>query len=57
MAGAYIDNISVEGPKDNYRDKKVALRVRRFIKEYIVNLDKILLKLKRAGVTLSIVKT
>jgi len=45
----FLNNISVKKPFTNYRQQKAYLRIRRFILEYILNLDKTLKQLKRSG--------
>ena len=56
-AGAYIDDIGIEGPRTDYDNDKVEPGIRRFILEHIVNCDKVLLELERAGVTIAAEKT
>jgi hypothetical protein len=35
MAGVYIDNISIKGPRSDYNNKKVIKDIRRFVLKYI----------------------
>ncbi|KAF2206154.1 hypothetical protein CERZMDRAFT_54007, partial [Cercospora zeae-maydis SCOH1-5] len=45
----FLDDIAICGLKTKYSNKKVKPRLRRFIVEYIKNLDKVLTNLERAG--------
>ncbi|KAF2206125.1 hypothetical protein CERZMDRAFT_54403, partial [Cercospora zeae-maydis SCOH1-5] len=45
----FLDNIAIYGLKTKYSYKEVKPRLRRFIVEYIRNLDEVLANLKRVG--------
>ncbi|KAF2206182.1 hypothetical protein CERZMDRAFT_53751, partial [Cercospora zeae-maydis SCOH1-5] len=45
----FLDNIAIRGLKTKYSNKEVKPRLRRFIVEYIRNLDEVLTNLKRVG--------
>lgn len=49
--------MGVKGPKAKYNNEEVALRIRRYIFEYIQNLDKVLADLNKAGVTIAEAKS
>ena len=53
----FINDIDIKELRIDYNREKITLDIRRFIKEYIVNIDKILFKIKCARVTISIDKT
>ena len=57
IAGAYIDDIGIEGPKTDYGGEETASGIRRYVLEHIRNMDRVLLELERAGVTLDADKT
>ena len=44
----FLNNINIKGLYINYNSKKVLLGIRRYILEYIQNLNKILEQIKRA---------
>ena len=46
----FIDDIRVKGPYTTYNNKEALSRVRRYIYEHILNLDKTIDRIKRAGV-------
>ena len=50
-AKPFLDNIAICGLKTKYSNKEVKPRLRRFIVEYIKNLDKVLANLERVGLT------
>ncbi len=52
-----MDNIEVKKPKTRYDNEEVASGICRYIVEYIQSLDVVLTDLKRAGVTISGVKS
>ena len=56
-AGAFIDDIGIEGPKTDYDGEEAAPSIQRFVKEHIVNVDKVLLEIERVGATISAKKT
>jgi hypothetical protein len=49
----YIDDIVVKGPKDNYNNALIESGIRRFIREYIININKVLYNLELLGVIAS----
>ena len=49
--------MGAKGPKTKYNNKEVAPGIRRYILEYIQNLDKVLADLERAGVTIARAKS
>ena len=53
----FIDNIGVKGLYNDYGSKKSLLRIRRFILEYIQNLNKILKRIKRVGASINRLKS
>ena len=48
----FLDNISVKGPKTRYNNKEVEPKLRRFVLEYLRNLDGVLYDLERANLTI-----
>jgi hypothetical protein len=57
ITGVYVDNISIKGLKTNYKGEEVILGIRRFMYEYIINYNKVLLEIKRVGITIRTEKT
>ena len=57
ISGAYIDDIGVEGPRTDYDNEEAVPGIRRFVKEHILNIDKVLLEIERAGATVGAEKT
>ena len=55
VARVYLDDIGVKGPKKNYENEEIPELpgVRRFVVEHLMNLDKVLLDIERAGATIS----
>ena len=49
----FIDDIIVGGPKTDYRGEEALPRVRRFVLEYIMQLNGVLTDVKRANATVS----
>ena len=49
----FLDNVGVKRPKTTYNNKELVPRIRRYVVEYIQNLDKVLADLERAGVTIT----
>jgi hypothetical protein len=49
----YMDDIAVKGSKDNYNNALMEPGIRRFIREYIINIDKVLCNLELSGATAS----
>ena len=49
----YIDNIAIKSLKTNYSGEELKLRIRRFIREYIINLNQVLRNLELARATTS----
>ncbi|KAK4698933.1 hypothetical protein P7C70_g7335, partial [Phenoliferia sp. Uapishka_3] len=52
-AGVFVDDVGIKGPKSTYNDEKVAWnpKIRRFIWEYAVTLERILFRFEEAGLT------
>jgi hypothetical protein len=57
ITGAFINDIGIEGPREDYDGEEVELGIRRYILEYIQNINKTLCEIKRAGVIVSGAKT
>ena len=57
ITGVYVDNISIKGLKTDYKGEEVIPGIRRFVYEYIINCDKVLLEIKRVGTTIGAEKT
>ena len=57
IAGAFVDDIGVEGPKTDYGGEEIEPGLRRYIIEHIQNVDRMLCEIERAGATLSGLKT
>ena len=53
----FINDIDIKELRIDYNREKIVLDIQRFVKEYIVNIDKVLLEIKRVRVTISIDKT
>ena len=49
----FLNNVGVKGPYTNYNREEVLPSIRRFILEYIQNLDKTLERIKRARASIS----
>jgi Reverse transcriptase (RNA-dependent DNA polymerase) len=49
----FVDDIGVKVPRTNYGGEEAAPGIRRFILEHIINLDKVMVNLERAGCTIS----
>jgi hypothetical protein len=47
-----MDDIGIKGPKTIYNNKKIIFRIRRYILEHIIWMDRILADLKRAECTI-----
>ena len=57
IIGAYVDNIGIKGLKTDYKGEEVTPGIRRFVYEHVINCDKVLLEIKRAGITIGAEKT
>ena len=57
ITGVYVDNISIKGPKSDYKGEEVTPGIRRFVYKYVINCDKVLLEIKRIGTTIGAEKT
>ena len=57
IAGAFVDDIGIEGPREDYDGEEVEPGIRRYILEHIQNIDKTLCEIERAGATVSGAKT
>ena len=55
--GTFIDDIDIKESRIDYNREEIVLDIRRFMKEYIVNINKILFKIKYTKVTISVDKT
>ena len=55
--GAFIDDIDIEGPKIDYDGEEVVPSIWQFVKEHIVNVDKVLLEIEHIGAIISAKKT
>lgn len=53
QAKPFLDDVRVKGPKTKYNNKEVVPGIRRYILEYIQNLDKVLTDLEKAGVIIA----
>lgn len=49
----FVDDVAVKGPKTNYASKEVFPGVRQFVWEHILDLDRILASVERAGATIA----
>lgn len=52
QAKLFLNNVTIKELKSIYNNEEVAFGIRRYIFEYIQNLDKVLTDLKRAGITI-----
>ncbi len=52
-AKLFLDDVGLKGPKTTYNNEELASEIRRYLVEYIQNLDKVLADLERAGVTIA----
>jgi hypothetical protein len=50
---AFIDDITVKGPRSDYNNEEIAPGIRRFVYEYLTTLDRILVRFITAGITAS----
>ena len=57
ITGAYVDDISIKGPKTDYKGEEVTPGIRCFMYKYVINCDKVLLEIKRIGTTIGAEKT
>jgi hypothetical protein len=48
-----MNDISVKGPKTTYNNEEVISKIRKYILEHIIWINKILTNLKRVGCTIS----
>ena len=55
--GTFIDDISIEGSKIDYNKEEIVSSIRQFVKEYIINVNKVLLEIKYIGAIISTKKT
>jgi protein involved in polysaccharide export with SLBB domain len=56
VAIPFLDDIRVKGPKTDYNNEEIRPRLRRFVVKHIVDLNKVLSDVKRAGITVAIKK-
>jgi hypothetical protein len=49
----YLNNICIKGPKTKYTNKEIKLGIRQFIAKHLLNIDKVLADIERAGATIS----
>ena len=57
ITGAYVDDISIKGPKTDYKGEEVTPGIRRFVYKHVINCNKVLLEIKRTGITIRAEKT
>ena len=57
ITGAFINDIRIEGPREDYDSKEVEPGIRRYILKYIQNINKTLYKIKRADIIVLGAKT
>jgi hypothetical protein len=50
---AFIDDITIKGPRSEYNDEELTPGIRRFVYEYLTMLDRILVRFITAGITVS----
>ena len=55
--GAFIDDISIKGLKIDYNREEVVPSIQQFVKEYIINVNKVLLKIEYIRAMISTKKT
>ena len=55
--GAFIDDINIKGLKMDYDREEVVPSIQWFVKEYIVNVNKVLLEIEHIGAIISAKKT
>ena len=55
--GAFIDDIGIEGLKIDYDREEAAPGIWQFVKEHIINVDKVLLEIECVGAMISTEKT
>lgn len=53
----FLDNIGIKDPKTKYNNKKLALRVKCSVLEYIQHLNKVLADLEQVGIIIARVKS
>lgn len=53
----FLDNVGVKEPKTIYNNEEMAPGIRRYVLEYIQNLDKVPADLERAGVIIARAKS
>jgi hypothetical protein len=49
----YLDNVCVKGPKTNYNLEELKLGIWKYVFEHLLNVNKVLADIKRAGATVS----
>jgi hypothetical protein len=54
---AFLDDITVKDPTITYRDNQVIPGIRRYVIEYIQNIDKVLVNIELVGYTINAVKS
>ncbi|KAI0997515.1 hypothetical protein K3495_g10672, partial [Podosphaera aphanis] len=54
IACAFLDDIGIRGPESHYDDEEILPGIRRFIFEHLLNLDKTLERLERAGASIGL---
>ena len=48
----YLDDVCIKGPKTKYTNKEIKLGIRQFIAKHLLNINKVLADIKRAGATI-----
>ena len=48
----YLDDVCIKGLKERYGDCEVELGVRQFVAEHLLNINKVLTDIERAGATI-----
>ena len=57
IARVFINNISVKGPRSDYRGEEALPNIWRFITEYIYNIDQVLLRVELVRYTIKVPKS
>ena len=52
-ARAFLNDISIKGPKTDYNGEKALSSVKRFILEHLINLDAVLVNVELAGYSIA----
>ena len=57
ISRAFLDDVGMDGPRTKYNNELAAPGVRRYVLEYIQNLDRVLCDIERSGATISGMKS